>query len=36
MTALFDLLSLMIQVGRRVFSSAQRVTWRLHLPRLCE
>ena len=36
MTALFDLLRLMIQVGLRVFSSAQRVTSRLHLPRLCE
>jgi hypothetical protein len=35
-TALFDLLRLMIQVGLRVFFSAQRVSWRLHLPRLCE
>jgi hypothetical protein len=33
LTALFDLLRLM-QVGLRVFSSAQRVTWRLHLRRL--
>ena len=31
-----DLLRLMIQVRLPVFSSVQRVTWRLHLTRLCE
>ena len=34
MTALFDLLPRMIQVGPRVFSSEQWVTRRLHLPRV--